>query len=111
MPGGVDSPGMLLLAAETADAGLIGIVWVELQHRQATGAWIYDVEIVPEQRGREYGSALLRAAEREVEKLGVKSIALNVFGGNAAARRLYESSGYEITSLFMRKRLGGGPDG
>ena len=108
---GVDTPGMLLLAAETADAGLIGIVWVELQHRQTTGAWIYDIEIVPEQRGRGYGSALLRAAEREVEKQGVKSVALNVFGGNAVARHLYESSGYEITSLFMRKRLGGGPDG
>lgn len=111
LPGGVDTPGMLLLAAETADAGLIGIVWVELQHRQTTGAWIYDIRIVPEQRGRGYGSALLRAAEREVEKQGVKSIALNVFGGNAVARHLYESSGYELMSLFMRKRLGGGPDG
>jgi ribosomal protein S18 acetylase RimI-like enzyme len=109
LPDGVDTPGMLLLAAETASAGLIGIVWVELKHRQTTGAWIYDIEIIPDQRGRGYGRDLLRAAEREVEKLGVKSIALNVFGGNRAARHLYESSGYEITSLFMRKRLGGDP--
>lgn len=109
LPDGVDTPGMLLLAAETASAGLIGIVWVELKHRQTTGAWIYDIEIIPDQRGRGYGRDLLRAAQREVEKLGVKSIALNVFGGNRAARHLYESSGYEITSLFMRKRLGGDP--
>jgi hypothetical protein len=40
LPDGVDTPGMLLLAAETASAGLIGIVWVELKHRQTTGAWI-----------------------------------------------------------------------
>lgn len=105
LPDGVDTPGMLLLAAETASAALIGTVWVELQHRQTTGAWIYDIEIIPEQRGRGYGRALVSAAEREVEKHGVKAIALNVFGRNAVARKLYESSGYEITSLFMRKGL------
>jgi ribosomal protein S18 acetylase RimI-like enzyme len=110
LPGGVDTPGMLVLAAETLEDGLIGIVWVELEHRETTGAWIYDIEIVSEQRGRGYGRALLRAAEREVAKQGVKSIALNVFGGNAVARHLYESSGYEITSLHMRKRLVDGPD-
>jgi ribosomal protein S18 acetylase RimI-like enzyme len=106
LPNGVDTPGMLLLAAETARAGLIGIVWVELWHRRTTGAWIYDIEIIPEQRGRGYGRALLLAAEREVQKHGVKSIALHVFGGNAAAKKLYESSGYEVTSLSMRKAFG-----
>jgi len=34
---------------------------------------------------------------------------LNVFGGNAVARDLYESSGYATTSLFMRKRLSSAP--
>jgi GNAT superfamily N-acetyltransferase len=59
---------MLLLVAETTSAGVIGIVWVELQHGQTTSAWIYDIQIVPERRGRGYGRALLRAAEREVER-------------------------------------------
>ena len=107
---GVDTRGMLLLVAETESAGLIGLVWVELQHRRTTGAWIYDIQIVPEQRGRGYGRALLRAAEREAQKRGVNSIALNVFGENVVARKLYESSGYEVTSLFMRKALDSGPD-
>lgn len=31
---------------------------------------------------------------------------LNVFGTNTVARRLYESSGYQITSMNMRKELG-----
>jgi GNAT superfamily N-acetyltransferase len=87
LPAGLDTPGMLLLVSETESAGLIGIVWVELQHRHTTGAWIYDIQVVPEQRGRGYGRALLSAAEREARKHGVKSIALNVFGGNAIARR------------------------
>jgi GNAT superfamily N-acetyltransferase len=105
LPDGVDTPGMLLLVAETADDGVIGIVWIELEHRQTTGAWIHDIEVVPLQRSRGFGRALLRAAEREVEKRGGGSIALNVFGDDRVARQLYESSGYDVTSVFMRKKL------
>lgn len=97
---------MLLLAAETANGALIGTVWVALEGEGTSGAWIYQIEIVPEQRGHGYGRALLRAVEREVEQRGCKSIGLNVFGANAVARSLYESSGYETTSLHMRNRLG-----
>ena len=109
LPEGVDTPGMLLLVGQNARDGVIGTVWVELQRRQTSSAWIFAIEIVPDQRGRGYGRVLLEAAEREVEHRGVRSIALNVFGGNAVARQLYESSGYEVTSVFMRKRLGGHP--
>jgi ribosomal protein S18 acetylase RimI-like enzyme len=105
LPDGVDTPGMLLLVAETASQGVIGIVWIELKHKQTTGAWIFDIEILPNQRGRGYGRALLRAAEREVKKHGIESVALNVFCDNTVARQLYESSGYDVASVFMRKRL------
>lgn len=108
LPDGVDTPRMLLLAAKTETAGLIGVAWVALEHERAPGAWIYDIEIVPEQRGRGHGRALLRAVEREVKKRSAKSISLNVFGSNAIARELYESSGYEVTSMYMRKQLGAG---
>jgi ribosomal protein S18 acetylase RimI-like enzyme len=45
----------------------------------------------------------LQAAEREAQRHGADAIGLNVFGGNDAARRLYESSGYQVTSIQMRK--------
>jgi ribosomal protein S18 acetylase RimI-like enzyme len=106
LPNGVDTPGMLLLVAENNSAEVIGLVWVALERQEGPGAWIYDIEIVPEQRGRGYGRALLEAAEREVKRRGVQSLGLNVFGGNLVARGLYESSGYEITSIQMRKSLG-----
>jgi GNAT superfamily N-acetyltransferase len=56
---------MLLLAAETAIvfSALIGTVWVALEGEGTSGAWIYQIEIVPEQRGHGYGRALLRAVE------------------------------------------------
>jgi ribosomal protein S18 acetylase RimI-like enzyme len=105
LPGGIDTPGMLLLAAETANAGLIGTVWVALAAPQKSGAWICQIEIVPEQRGKGYGRALLQAAERETAQQGAKTIGLNVVGANVIARHLYESSGYEIAALHMRKEL------
>jgi len=105
LPQGVDTPGMLLLTAETTDGDEIGYVWVALERRHGSGAWIYDIEIVPEQQGKGYGRALLRAAEQETARLGVNSIGLNVFGPNTVARRLYESAGYEVSSLQMHKEL------
>jgi ribosomal protein S18 acetylase RimI-like enzyme len=54
---------------------------------------------------------LLHAAEREVQNRGGNSIGLNVFSANVVALRLYESCGYEITSLNMRKLLGPGDYG
>jgi ribosomal protein S18 acetylase RimI-like enzyme len=106
LPQGVDTPGTLLLVGETGDGEVVGVAWVELQHRRTTGAWIYDIEIKPEQRGRGLGRALLRAVESAVEARGVGSIALHVFGQNTVAQQLYRSSGYEVTSMSMRKPLG-----
>jgi ribosomal protein S18 acetylase RimI-like enzyme len=84
---------------------VVGVVWIALEREGKEEAWIYDIEIVPEHRGRGHGRALLAAAEREVVKHGGRSIGLNVFGRNTAARGLYASAGYEITSLQMRKGL------
>ena len=105
LPQGVDTPGMLLLVAQTAAGEAVGMVWVSLTRPQGEGAWIYDIEVIPEQRGRGYGRALLEAAERECMARGVGMLGLNVFGPNTVARRLYESAGYEVTTMQMRKSL------
>ena len=106
LPRGVDTPGMLLLMAETADGKQIGHVWVGLERRPGfPGAWIYSIEIAPDQRGKGYGRALLLAAEQETALRGVKAIGLNVFGPNTVARTLYESAGYQVASLQMHKEL------
>lgn len=105
LPDGVDTEGMLMLVAEIEGAGVIGIVWVALTQPQQEGAWIFDIEIVPEQRGKGHGRALLQAAEREVIARGGHAIGLNVFGGNVVAQDLYKSAGYEITSMYMHKSL------
>ena len=67
--------------------------------------WVYDVEVDEQARGRGLGRRLMELAEVEVARLGGTSIGLSVFGTNSRARRLYESLGYEPTSIRMRKRL------
>jgi GNAT superfamily N-acetyltransferase len=100
------TPGTLLLMAEAAGGEPVGHVWIGLTNTSAAGAaWIYDIEILAEHRGQGYGRALLAAAERETLRHGGSALGLNVFGPNAVARRLYESAGYEITTVQMRKDL------
>ncbi len=104
---GVRTEGMLLVVAESEAGEVVGSAWVALgaEGRNAD-AWIYAIEVASGARGRGYGRALLASLEHEVAARGGASIALNVFGANRTARSLYESSGYEVTSLHMRKGLG-----
>ena len=106
LPAGPGTPRMLVLSAETADGGPLGLVWVGLDYPRSGDAWVYDIQIVPQHRGKGYGRALLQAAEQECARRGAQAIGLNVFGANTGARSLYESSGYEVTAVTMRKELG-----
>ncbi len=107
LPLGIETPGTLLLIAETPEGVQIGHVWVALQRPPGSGsrAWIYDIEIEPEHRGKGFGRALLVAAEEETARHGISKIGLNVFGSNTTARSLYESAGYQVASTQMYKEL------
>ena len=107
LPEGVGTPGVLLLVAETPDGRVVGHLWVGLERNvgRGDGACIYDIEIVPEHRGRGFGRALLAVAEYEVATRGIGAIGLNVFGANTVARGLYESAGYGIATMQLRKEL------
>jgi ribosomal protein S18 acetylase RimI-like enzyme len=107
LPQGVNTPDMFILMAVSSKGLEIGHVWVGLKrpYGSGAGAWIYNIEINPDQRGKGYGRALLEAAERETARRGVTTIGLNVFGPNAVARSLYESAGYEVATLQMKKGI------
>jgi ribosomal protein S18 acetylase RimI-like enzyme len=104
LPDGVDTPEMVLLVGEVAGQ-MIGLVWVGMRPAPRVGWWIFDIEVVPEHRRRGYGRLPLEAAEGEVRSRGKDSVGLSVFGGNMGARKMYESAGYEVTAIQMRKGL------
>lgn len=105
LPAGLDTAGMRFVVAEAEGIGRVGHAWVNLDEPDRPGAWIFDIEVAEEARGRGYGRALLEAVEELVRAEGVAAIGLNVFGYNDVARGLYESAGYRTTSLHMLKRL------
>lgn len=103
LPHGLATPDHHLFTAY-AGADPIGALWVFVSAERGD-AFIYDIAVDEEHRGRGLGRALLEAAEQWSRERGLSSVSLHVFGANEVARRLYESSGYEVTDLSMRKLL------
>lgn len=104
LPHGVATPDQHLFSAYY-EGERVGALWLHI----STGrddAFIYDIAIDEERRGHGLGRALLDAAEAWAAKRGLASVSLHVFGTNTVARRLYESAGYEVTDVSMRKVLG-----
>lgn len=84
----------------------VGVIWLKANVDQATkGGFIFDVEMKEEFRGKGYGKQTMLLIEEKARELGLKSISLHVFASNKVARNLYESLGYQATSLNMVKPL------
>ncbi|WP_059008467.1 GNAT family N-acetyltransferase [Streptomyces specialis] len=95
-----------VLTHEGADAGTL---WVSLDTgrlRHGEDAYVYEVEVAPEHRGRGHGRTLMREAERICRAAGARLLGLNVFAGNTPALRLYASLGYEPVEIHFYKSLG-----
>jgi ribosomal protein S18 acetylase RimI-like enzyme len=113
LPQGVATPGQFLYTLEDPGTlATVGIVWFQAglgpRPGDAPKAFVYDLVIRPEFRGRGYGEAAMRLVETEVLQRGFHSVGLHVFGHNAVARALYEKLGYVPTNIVMKKSLGDG---
>lgn len=106
LPHGVRTRDMVLLVAEH-DGDAVGSIWIGLPGSDADhpGAWVYDLHVAAAHQGHGYGRAIMEAGEAAMVARGVDEIGLNVFGRNAAAVRLYQSLGYQVTSQQMTKPL------
>lgn len=104
-PDGRPSDEQLVFVIE-ADGEPVGELW--LADRDVLGQrslFIYDVHVAAPQRGRRLGKAAMLLAEDEARRRGIDRLALNVFGRNTVARRLYQSLGYEENAIAMSKSL------
>ncbi|MGH8825547.1 MAG: GNAT family N-acetyltransferase [Jiangellaceae bacterium] len=106
-PSGRPAEGHHVFAAEV-DGEVVGHLWLSgnsPNNDVAGQGWIYDVEVDPAYRGRGLGRELMQAALDQARTLGCTSLALNVFGGNDVAIRLYQSLGFRTTHMQMSKAL------
>jgi ribosomal protein S18 acetylase RimI-like enzyme len=47
----------------------------------------------------------MQFAEDEARRRGIDQVALNVFGGNDGARKLYRTLGYAEVAIYMTKSV------
>jgi len=101
---GYDTPRQVLFRV-MAGQQAVGWLWLGVPGPDPDPlmAWVYDIEVDENFRGRGYGRAAMLLAETEARNRGMTSLGLNVFGQNTTARALYESLGYDVTSLQMKK--------
>ena len=101
---GAATPGQLVFRIMAGEAG-VGWLWIGVPGPDPDPlmAWVFDIEIEAPFRGRGYGRAAMERAEDVVRARGMTSLGLNVHGQNVVARSLYESLGYEVTAMQMKK--------
>lgn len=70
-------------------------------------AFVDELFVRPEHRGRGLGALALETAERAARRLGVRAVHLEVDQDNDPARRLYERAGFRLRGRYqlMTKRL------
>ncbi|MFI8767085.1 GNAT family N-acetyltransferase [Streptomyces sp. NPDC053792] len=103
---GLATPGVAIHVV-VRDGRPAGFLWtgrIELEPGR-WAAFVYDIEVDAEQRGRGYGRALMLLAERVAHEAGDTRLGLHVFAGNTPAIRLYESLGYRTTYVNSAKTL------
>ncbi|MDQ3809042.1 MAG: GNAT family N-acetyltransferase, partial [Chloroflexota bacterium] len=97
--------GMLLAVDAADDARILATVHAvfDPDDRNPDGhprAWISNLTVDPDHRGRGLGRAMLLAGLSHLRSLGARSITLGVDAGDPAPLRLYRSIGFEPLSTL-----------
>ena len=105
-PGGRPSADQLVFVLE-ADGARVGELWLaereDMSRRPCL--FVYNIHVDKAHQGRGHGKAAMLLAEDEAKRRGLGRVALNVFGRNEVARRLYQSLGYEENAVAMSKTI------
>ncbi len=103
----VESPATALFAAEAEGriVGLLTLVWYEVPSGRK--AWIEDVVVDAEARGRGIGRELVEAALRCAREQGIEKLMLTSSEHRKAAHALYRRMGFQEaeTTLFVHKPI------
>jgi ribosomal protein S18 acetylase RimI-like enzyme len=105
LPQGLATKGMWFLIVVDAEGSDVGSLWLGMDPDRTDTVFVWAVEIDEEYRRNGMGRAAMTSAEAFTREVGAAAISLHVFGSNTTARSLYESLGYEATSVQMIKRL------
>ena len=106
-PDGALSPGNEIFHVMSEAGEPVGYLWIGQDVSADPGAWwVWYIVINADQRGQGFGRAAMLLGQEYARIQGAHTLGLSVFAFNTGARALYESLGYETTSLKMLKKLG-----
>ena len=82
--------------------------FVHIGYRGSSVAWIEDIYVAPQFRGRGIATRAIELSEQRIaQKPGYDAVCMDVVPRNEAALRLYHRLGYDSLSLLtLRKQLG-----
>lgn len=105
---GDPKPDAIVLVAELAEVGVVGVAYVQTATDYFTGeqhAHLAILAVSDLAEGRGVGRALLAATDGWTEARGYRYVTLNVFEGNTRARAVYERAGFAPDTLRYYKEL------
>lgn len=105
LPEGLNSKDSFLYVMKDRETS-VGYLWFCIRGAEDNRkAFLYDIIVEEEHRGKKFGKKAMLLLEDEVKKLGLSEIGLHVFGYNETAIQLYRSLGYGVTDLVMSKTI------
>jgi ribosomal protein S18 acetylase RimI-like enzyme len=106
LPQGLATPNQHLFIMQSGNE-TVGYLHLAVVEKQGfSQAFVYDVEVLATHQRQGHAKRAFAALEPIVRALGLSQIGLHVFAQNEAARALYRSLGYQVTSINMLKKLG-----
>ena len=83
----------------------MGTIWYEIRDGVIREAYLRDIFIDEDRRGRGYGKETMKVLKESARKEGARRIQLDVFGFNSVGRNLYLKMGYQDAAITMMKYL------
>lgn len=103
-----DQHGLFVLDEGPAGGQSCGFIWLVVCQNSWTNeryGYINNLYVSPNKRGQELAGTLLDFATEWFERRRVSKLRLTVTTSNAAACRLYEKNGYQVTRLEMERDI------
>jgi GNAT superfamily N-acetyltransferase len=88
------------------DTCAVGYLWFAVIEKGGLrGGYIYDFEVYEKYRRQGFARLALQQIKRLGKEMELPFIDLHVFGSNSGAKNLYETEGFSVMGVNMRKLL------
>jgi len=94
------------------DGAPVGYIWFQVQDRPQDAfrlsqrrVYIHHIAVKDKVRRSGVGTQLLEYAEAEAQRLGISDIVLDVWASNSSSRAFFNSRGYCLSNLILKKMV------